>query len=53
MRWPLGLALTRGGVVTGGSDKGPLFPLSDFLSLLLVPRGMVPTGSVPGPRRKA
>lgn len=25
MHWPLGLALTRGVVVAGGLDKGPLF----------------------------
>lgn len=44
MHWPLGLALTRGVVVTGGLDKGPLFPLS----VLLAPtRGMVPTRVCP------
>lgn len=49
MRWPLGLALTRGVVVAGGLDKGPLF----LLSVLLVPtREWCQQGSVPGPRRK-
>lgn len=36
--WPLGLALTRGAVVTGGLDKGPLFSFSVLFAPLPTPR---------------
>lgn len=40
--------------VTGGLDKGPLFPLSVSLSINPTPRpGNNANKAVPGPRRKA